>query len=97
MWNFIMLLRMAHNLKKELLDLPGGLAVRDPALLLQCYGFDPWPRELLYSVGTQKTNKQINKKTQMSSGIFYLIFSELSWSQIPETSENKIADKGERL
>ena len=38
-------------------------------------------------------NKQTNKKTQMSSGIFYLIFSELSWSQIPETSENKIADK----
>ena len=28
----------------------GGLVVKDLVLTLLCYGFDPWPKALLYAI-----------------------------------------------
>ena len=43
-------------------EFPGGLGLKDPALSLPWYGFNPWPGELPRAVGADKKKKK-KKKT----------------------------------
>ena len=43
-------------------EFPGGLGLKDPALSLPWYGFNPWPGELPRAVGADKKKKKKKKR-----------------------------------
>ena len=55
------------------LELPGGLAAKNPMLSLLCQGFDPWPRKFCMPVGAAKKKKKKKKRRNTSKSVVFSI------------------------